>query len=273
MQCQASHGSNNQMVDMSMRVIQLTDIHLKSDQQATILNCSPDAGLRQVLRSIESREKSADALLLTGDLTDDASSSAYSRLRQMLQTLRKPVFVLPGNHDLPERMRESLVGSFIQMQEVCEIGGWALLFLDSRIAGQDHGCVNEADLSKVENFLSSNPDKHCLLALHHSAFSECYSPGCHLENARDLLALAARHENLKLVISGHTHWSVERLHGGTQFLSTPSTFLHVSHTTHPGPGDIESNHGYRSLGAYRVVDLFADGSFATEVCEVEIERG
>jgi 3',5'-cyclic-AMP phosphodiesterase len=253
-----------------MRLIQLTDIHLKSDPRGTIVDYSPDIGLQRVLRSIETDQLSADVFILTGDLADDASPSAYTRLQLMLAKLQKPVFVLPGNHDLPEAMRASLLGSSIHMEDISEYDDWMLLFLDSRIPGQDHGYVGKIDLSRAESFLSGNPHKYCMIALHHSAFSECCSTGCRLENAEDLLALSAKHENLKVVISGHTHWAVERVHGGTKFLSTPSTFLHVTHTTDPDLADVGRNHSYLNRGAYRVIDLFPDGSVHSRVCEVDI---
>jgi len=105
--------------------------------------------------------------------------------------------------------------------------------------------------------------------------SGCISPGCQLKNAQAFLDVIYKHENVKAVISGHTHCAKESSQSGIQFLTTPSTFLHASHPQEGGSEyaeDMMKSHSFsRDMRGYRVIDLFSNGDLMSEVCWVPIE--
>jgi 3',5'-cyclic AMP phosphodiesterase CpdA len=46
-------------------------------------------------------------VLVTGDIADHATDEEYEQVRQLLFSLRAPVYVLPGNHDDRRALRRS----------------------------------------------------------------------------------------------------------------------------------------------------------------------
>ena len=45
-----------------------------------------------------------DAIILSGDVSDDGSLESYSCFKEIMHGLNLPVYVVPGNHDLRENM-------------------------------------------------------------------------------------------------------------------------------------------------------------------------
>src|SRR3954469_8227100 len=48
-----------------------------------------------------------DVTVVTGDLVDHGEPNEYEQLRHLLAPLSMPVFVIPGNHDAREPLREA----------------------------------------------------------------------------------------------------------------------------------------------------------------------
>ena len=63
-----------------------------------------------------------DAVVLTGDSTDDGSQAAYAWLRGCLTTLAVPAYCIPGNHDDAEVLRAVLPGDNVHVIDWAELG-------------------------------------------------------------------------------------------------------------------------------------------------------
>ena len=257
-----------------IRLVQVTDIHLLENSEDEIFGVNPEKAFREVLSHAVSPTVNPDFIVATGDLSEDGSHSAYSRLQAIFGEINVPTFVLPGNHDSVKNMQESLVNLTIKMEQVTEIGGWVIIFLNSQVEGRAYGIVDSESLLRLEDTLNTNDEKPCLVALHHSPISECLSDVCQLVNKQEFLNVIEKHKNVKGVISGHTHWSVEYSRPGFELLTTPSTFLHITHPQEgesENPEDFIKSHSFDSnKRGYRVIDLFPNGDLVSEVCWVPI---
>src|SRR6478752_1132499 len=89
---------------MSDRVLlaQLSDLHLCEEWEGV----EPALGVERVVEAVRSLPDPVDAVLVSGDLTDDASEESYRLAREMLGRFEAPIHVLPGNHDDRARLRE-----------------------------------------------------------------------------------------------------------------------------------------------------------------------
>jgi len=112
------------------RLAQITDCHLLAGADQFYQQVQPARHLAARVAMLQTEQP--DAVLLTGDMTQDHSAASYQLLAQLLSGLPCPVFCLPGNHDdsaelnhlcqqLPFRPERSLV-----------LANWQLLLLNSK---------------------------------------------------------------------------------------------------------------------------------------------
>ncbi|MEM7730829.1 MAG: metallophosphoesterase [Pseudomonadota bacterium] len=109
-----------------MKLLQLTDIHLTAPGQ-TIGGRDPNANFERALDHALNAHPDADALFITGDLSDWGDRPDYERLKARLGEIATPVHLCIGNHDdratflevFPERTGE---GGFVQTVTPLPIG-------------------------------------------------------------------------------------------------------------------------------------------------------
>lgn len=113
-----------------LRVLQVTDLHLKTQPGSRVWGVDVDAGLSAVLARIRERHPVVDFILVTGDLVGD-EPDAYERVRQALEPLGAPVHCLPGNHDFPAALGQRLRDGLVRWQRHVIVGDWQFVLLDS----------------------------------------------------------------------------------------------------------------------------------------------
>ncbi|WP_415892646.1 metallophosphoesterase [Neptuniibacter sp. PT8_73] len=207
----------------TITLLQVSDMHLQQEPDMLLKGVNVEQRFQQVLAEIESQ--SADALLLTGDLTHHAPR-AYDRLVSNVHSLPYPTYWIPGNHDLPEEMAR-FTGTELASR-VKTFDGWKLIFLDSSSHpdGKGSGSLSESELSFLKAELSQTaPDQHALLVLHHhpvSVKSRWQDEIC-LGNADQFWQIVELYPQVKGVIFGHVHqsWALQR--GDIQLFSVPAT--------------------------------------------------
>lgn len=244
-------------------------MHLLGDPTGRILGADPFAGLDRVLALIAREDPRPDIVVASGDLSDDGSAESYRSLRAALVELGIPVYCVPGNHDLPESMREHLIGDPIHATPSVAIGAWRIVLLNSRVPGEGHGRLDAAELETLRGALQDAAEPHSLLCLHHPLLNLCSMPICRLENAAEVLELVESRPSLRGVIAGHVHLAHDERRGGVRHMVTPSTVVQGEHPSGP---DIPEPHNFAkvhrldtSRRGFRRIDLHADGTIETEV--------
>jgi Icc protein len=124
---------------VTQRLLQISDPHLFADPEGDLLGQRTRLTLEGVLNLAGTKFGAADRVLLTGDLTQDASPAAYRYLADRCGRLGLPCHALPGNHDDPGEMARSLRVGPIDMPRQIDCGPWLLMMLDSTLAGQEGG--------------------------------------------------------------------------------------------------------------------------------------
>ena len=114
----------------------------------------------------ETASAGADAIVVTGDLVDDGSSTGYAQFVSAMPTDR-PWLATVGNHDRRETARGYLhPGSSGTLDTVLDIAGLRLIGLDSLIEGASEGGLDPASLEFAAQALDGSPGP-ALIALHH----------------------------------------------------------------------------------------------------------
>ncbi|KEQ19483.1 hypothetical protein GZ78_06005 [Endozoicomonas numazuensis] len=243
------------------RIIQLTDTHLFGSRDGRLMGADTNQSLQAVWEQIQSSSFNPDAILVTGDLTQDDSLESYQSLKTLLDTSDKPYLWTCGNHDVLTLMHQV---SPEAMNPYLDLGSWQIIMMNSQIPGQIPGFLSSKELQLLSQHLSQNPDKHTLVAFHHPAYSieSQWLDNISLKNAEQFMNVIKPYPNVRVVLNGHIHQERDQFIQNVRFLSTPSTCVQFKPKCDNFMLD-DRRPGYREL------ELMPDGSVNTRVIRLE----
>ena len=82
-----------------MLIAQISDMHLSTPESRNEAIYGTAEHLARAVTHLNALEPRPDLVLATGDLVDRGEAGEYERLRERLEPLRMPVYLVPGNHD------------------------------------------------------------------------------------------------------------------------------------------------------------------------------
>jgi 3',5'-cyclic-AMP phosphodiesterase len=209
-------------------LVQLSDPHIG----ATWGGGDTVVRLGAAVESVRRLPDAPDAVLMSGDLAENAADGEYELVRELLAQLGAPVYVLPGNHDDRDRIRRhfDLPGATgAPVQYAADLGPLRLVVLDSTRPGEDRGELDANRLSWLDAELAGAPDRVTLIALHHppvstgiAAWDELGLPAADRRALGDVLR---RHPQVRRVVAGHVHRAMTAELAGRAVLAVPSTYV------------------------------------------------
>ena len=195
-----------------MILIQLTDLHCVPYGRQAMGRCETNTLAERALRAVARFRLRADAVLITGDLSDNGLPEAYALIAEMIRrTLDMPVYVIPGNHDRRDNFKAGLAHlpgvaedpTFVQY--AIESHPVRIVMLDTVIHGSPAGEMCAARMAWLDAKLAEQPERPTLIAMHHPPFNCGLNDAIGLANAAEFTALIARHKQVKRIICGHHH--------------------------------------------------------------------
>ena len=255
-------GRRASMPPQTVRLVQITDCHLLADPAERLGGVDTEATLAAVIERVRAEAPPPDAVLATGDLSQDGTAEAYRRIKALFARLDPPVHCLPGNHDDAPTLAEVLPGGGVYVGSSLLLGGWQIVLLDSTVAGQDDGRLDADELARLDRALGDQQGRHALVCLHHQpvAVGGAWRDAVSLENPDELFAVLDRHAHVRGVLWGHVHLPFEGARKGVRLMASPSTCFQFV------PGADDSLAVGTDPPAYRRIGLRADGAIETEVC-------
>lgn len=209
-------------------LVQLSDLHVGANENGV----DPVPHLEAVVEAVRLLPNRPDAVLVSGDLTDDGAEEGYRLARGLLERLEVPVHVLPGNHDDRGRLRAAfgLLGQGDEpIRYSADVGELRLVVFDSNVPGQDPGRYDPEQLRWLDAELAAEPERPTLLALHHPPLVTGIEEwdGINLEPGQLplLVEVVARHPQLRAIVGGHLHRIAASALAGVPVLAAPSTYL------------------------------------------------
>jgi 3',5'-cyclic AMP phosphodiesterase CpdA len=212
-------------------LVQLSDLHIGGTENGM----NPIPRLEAVVEAVRSLPNRPDAVLVSGDLTDDGAAAGYRIAREMLARLEVPLHVIPGNHDDRARLREAFdlpgVGDE-PINYATRVGDLRLVAFDSIVPGQDPGDFPPEQLRWLDEELATEPEAPTLLALHHpplaTGIAEWDEINLLAPQREALAAAVARHPQVRGIVGGHLHRVAASALAGRPVLAAPSTYWQVS---------------------------------------------
>jgi len=219
-----------------MLVAQISDTHLLEEGAEHAAAELRAECLRRCVADIN--RQNPDAVILTGDTVQHGKPEEYARLGELLAPLDAPLYLVPGNRDDKNEMREAFGDSaFVPgggefLHYVIEDYDTRLVGIDSTLAGERKGRFCEARQFWLDETLKAQPDQPTLLFIHHPPFDvgDHYVDGYRKpEEAAALEDIVGRNSQVIGLLCGHVHWPVEREWAGTQARIMPSVAVDVRH--------------------------------------------
>jgi 3',5'-cyclic-AMP phosphodiesterase len=245
-----------------IRLVQITDPHLRTDPAGTLRGVVSLDALERVLAHALSTRMPADAILCSGDIVND-EPAGYAHFVRALAPFGRPVYCVPGNHDDPAQMRTALARPGFQVGGHVDLGAWRIVLVDSCVPGRVPGRISDAELGALERALSGC-EGYALVCVHHHpvAMGSHWLDGVGIENAAEFLAVLDTHPRVRALVWGHVHQCFEGRRQGVRLLATPSTCAQFLPLSYEFAVDARPP-------AYRRLTLRADGTVETEVIWVE----
>jgi Icc protein len=207
---------------------QLSDPHIGADWA----DGDPVAGLAAAVETVLAMSLEPDAVLVSGDLADHASDAEYEQVRELLEPLRAPVYVLPGNHDDRHALRRhfGVPGAAAEpVQYSVDLGPVRLTALDTTRPGEDPGELDAERLGWLDSELAAAPEQPTLVAMHHPPLATGVPAWDELALAPgDRVALGevvGRHAQVRRLVTGHVHRTISGSLAGCAVLTIPSTYV------------------------------------------------
>ena len=230
-----------------------------------MLGLNTEYSLSKVLELITAEQPDLDLVLATGDLSQDGTEESYRRFHQhMADTFKKPVYWLPGNHDILRKMNEYKESKFMSPC-VIDINGWHIIMLDSTIEGEVPGYMEQSQLDYLDKALADAERKgrHVMVSLHHQPVpvGSNWLDEQLVGNSEEFIKVLDRYDNVRAVIWGHVHQDFSGERKGVKMMSVPSTCVQFK----PNSDDFAVD---STSPGYRWLDLYADGRIETGVSRV-----
>jgi 3',5'-cyclic AMP phosphodiesterase CpdA len=198
-----------------MLIAQLSDAHNEGWGKKTFGVAPMAENLARCVRHVNALDPQPDLVLVTGDVTNNGLPAEMARAAAILDDLRPPFYVIPGNHDA----RDTLIAAFgpkhcpsqsdAFVNYVLEGYDIRLIAVDSTIPGAPGGEICPARAAWLDERLSEDEERPTLIFMHHPpvAFGVIETDVDGFIGADRLGDVIARHSNVVQILAGHIHLS------------------------------------------------------------------
>lgn len=214
-----------------MIIAQLSDPHIVPYGELLYGRVDTAAFLADAVAELNRLDPLPDVVVVTGDLCDQGAPAEYEHLRALLAPLAMPVYVIPGNHDAREALRQAFAAEgylppaaeFLQF--AIEDYPVRLVGVDSLVAGEHRGALCDERLGWLDRTLAAAPDRPTVVMMHHPPFATGidFMDRYGLAGADRLAAVIVRHPQVERIVCGHLHRAIDRRFAGTIAGTAPST--------------------------------------------------
>ncbi|QSH40328.1 metallophosphoesterase [Lentisphaerota bacterium ZTH] len=190
-----------------------------------------NAALEQVVASINKLPVDIKFVALTGDLVNNGADNVADMdlAKSILSKLNKPLYIIPGNHDIIAERAEACASSFKEyfgplfFKKNCD--NVMLYFVTLGMNNADPGIPGYQPLVKMRAAMLADPSKPKIVFQHIPPLNEWLNPNSEFgtPNQLGLWRLLISNYNVKALICGHLHRNQLMFFGKTPVYVGPAT--------------------------------------------------
>jgi 3',5'-cyclic AMP phosphodiesterase CpdA len=209
--------------------IQLSDTHIVADTRQEFHGVNTYATLSRAIAQVNDLDPPPAFVIITGDLINDDDPQSYGVLQQLTDQLRVPTYFTLGNHDLRQPFRQVCLGEqqpgTMPYYYTFDKAQYRFIVLDSLVEGEVGGALDVTQLDWLETTLATAPTRPTIVFVHHppAPTGIDWLDAHVITNGAALLAVLARHRQVRRVFFGHVHTALHITAHGVQCTSVPAT--------------------------------------------------
>lgn len=197
-----------------MILVHLTDLHVRPIGMASSRVAETNMLTERALRAVRNLNTQPDAIVISGDLTENGLATEYAVLSEMLgRLIRVPVYVIPGNHDRREVLKQELAhlpgvtDDPIYVRYAVNAHDIRLVMLDTVIPGSGAGQQSAEQLAWLDETLGAEPEKPTIVVMHHPPFlcGIVHMDTIALRDPSGFIGVIAKHPQVRRILCGHHH--------------------------------------------------------------------
>lgn len=247
-----------------MNIIQITDLHLCRDGQKSFLHADAAKALHDTVDYFLRSRIQMDAVVVSGDVSNDGSAESYQIARKELGRLPCSVYFVPGNHDDRRQMMQAGLIPADPREAVCRMVDTSearILLLDSTADGKSWGQIGTEKLEILRQCLREEVSKPVFLFMHHVPFMTGYTvmdePFSGVEEFISLVSERKLH-----VCCGHIHAAMTTRIGQADILTCPPVCMEMELDLSAQGGDMfytsEPQFALHVIEGQQVISHFAE---------------
>jgi Icc protein len=243
-----------------MKIIQISDCHLFADKYKTgYNNINPFRSLQSILTRVKDHQP--DLLLVTGDVSGDATKPSYQHFSSLLQLAKIDcrIAVIPGNHDNQEYLETNIHEEYLWLHhpQLVLPNHWHIHLLNTQ-SSNTLGQLSQDNLNSLTEYVNQHTNDYHLLAAHHHPIP-CggWMDKHQWTNRQEFNAVVARNPSIKGVIYGHIHTAIEQQINQCLYMACPSTCWQFANHESFATSDLKPG--------FRVINLLENGQITTSI--------
>ena len=172
-----------------------------------------------------------DLVIHTGDISHNATEEEYLAAKKLLNKLKAPLFVIPGNRDRREMMSNifaSNIGESNQepfIQYTLDQWDTKISLLDTLDEGDRLGTLCDERLDDLAHTLNADKEKPTAIFMHHPPYDVVEAPEPFQFDSRETL------EKLHKVLEGNSQ--IQGIYCGHSHRATTGSFCNIKASTIP----------------------------------------
>jgi Icc protein len=245
-----------------IKLVHITDMHLSKSKEALYKELNPFDSYIEVLSNIKQSNWKPDALIVTGDISNDGSIESYKNAFNEFISLKIPILCIPGNHDCKKNLITCLSQNTTCTLQI--ISNWVFIGLDTSLKTNPSGFLNSNELSKLKTRIQEHYKKNIIICLHHQPvlLNSKWIDEIGLKNKKEFFEVIKKYKNIKGIFFGHIHQEFNSNLNNIGIYGTPSTCRQFK----PGKKKFELD---VLPPAYRRIELSRNGTIKSNVVWID----
>lgn len=205
-----------------IKIGQITDLHMMDTEDSAFHGCLPYLNFKNVISDIQYQD--CDLVILTGDISESGTIESYQLVKQILDTVPVPKYIIPGNHDNIANMNLILKEYLLTSHSVMKFGLWDICYLDTIVPHENHGFLSDKGLIEFKQVLSACKSPNIIILTHHQPrnVGTPLIDQFNIINSEKLNEIDLKNKGIALFIFGHVHNDYSLLQGNKFFSSAPA---------------------------------------------------